>query len=49
VIYNIFEQLVAQGKTIVMVTHDPGIIERVPRSLVIQDGEVFEVGDEALG
>lgn len=49
VIYEIFQSLVAQGKTIVMVTHDQGIIQHAARALVIQDGELFEVGDEALG
>jgi len=46
IVYDIFDRLVAQGKTIIMVTHDAGIIQRVPRSLIIQDGELFEAGDE---
>jgi putative ABC transport system ATP-binding protein len=40
VIYQIFDNLVKQGKTIVMVTHDRGVIGRVSRALEIQDGEV---------
>jgi putative ABC transport system ATP-binding protein len=41
VIYQIFESLVKQGKTIVMVTHDRSVIWRVSRALEIQDGEVI--------
>ena len=41
VIYQIFESLVKQGKTIVMVTHDRSMIGRVSRALEIQDGEVI--------
>jgi len=41
VIYQIFENLVKQGKTIVMVTHDRSVIGRVSRALEIQDGEVI--------
>ncbi len=41
VIFRIFQQLVAQGKTLVMVTHDRTIAGRVSRMLTIQDGEVL--------
>ena len=41
VIYQIFESVVKQGKTIVMVTHDRSVIGRVSRALEIQDGEVI--------
>jgi putative ABC transport system ATP-binding protein len=40
VIFEIFLQLIAQGKTIVMVTHDRSLAQRVTRSLDIEDGEV---------
>lgn len=40
-IIDLFEQLVAQGKTIVMVTHDPSITERMSRTIIISDGEVI--------
>jgi putative ABC transport system ATP-binding protein len=40
VIYQIFENLVSKGKTIVMVTHDRGVVGRVSRALELQDGEV---------
>jgi ABC-type lipoprotein export system ATPase subunit len=40
-IYGIFETLVTQGKTIVMVTHDPTLAERTNRTLLLADGEVI--------
>ena len=40
VIYQVFESLVRQGKTIIMVTHDRSVVGRVSRALEIQDGEV---------
>lgn len=46
VIFEIFERLVAQGKTIVMVTHDKTLSRRVSRMLLIRDGEIFH--DDAL-
>lgn len=39
-IFHIFEDLVHQGKTILMVTHDQGFAQRVTRSLKIVDGKV---------
>lgn len=39
-IFNIFEELVRLGKTILMVTHDHGLAQRVSRTLQIVDGEV---------
>ncbi len=46
VIFTIFQQLVAQGKTIVMVSHDRSISQRVSRTLTIRDGEIYD--DESL-
>jgi putative ABC transport system ATP-binding protein len=40
VIFGIFRELVRQGKTIVMVTHDSGLAERVDRVLRLKDGEL---------
>lgn len=37
-IFRIFEKLVAQGKTIIMVTHDHNLAERFSRRLHISDG-----------
>jgi ABC-type lipoprotein export system ATPase subunit/CRP-like cAMP-binding protein len=41
-IFALFEGLVAEGKTIVMVTHDRDLARRVSRTVIIQDGEVIE-------
>lgn len=41
-IFNIFKDLVSQGKTIIMVTHDRGLASRVSRTLRIVDGKVSE-------
>ncbi|PID85956.1 MAG: ABC transporter ATP-binding protein [Chloroflexi bacterium] len=40
VIFHLFNQLVDQGKTILMVTHDPDKAERVSRVVTIVDGEI---------
>jgi putative ABC transport system ATP-binding protein len=40
VIFEIFQNLVEQGKTIVMVTHDSGLAKRVSRAVTIRDGEL---------
>ena len=37
-----FEQLVDQGKTILMVTHDQDLAKRVTRTVIIADGEVID-------
>ncbi len=39
-VFQLFESLVAEGKTVVMVTHDGGLARRVQRTVVIADGEV---------
>ncbi len=44
-IIELFQKFVAQGKTIVMVTHDPSLTSRTHRNLVISDGELI---DEAV-
>jgi putative ABC transport system ATP-binding protein len=44
VIFEIFQRLVAQGKTLVMVTHDLGLARRVSRLMYIRDGQVLEDG-----
>jgi len=41
-IFQIFEKLVAQGKTIVMVTHDESFSSRFTRTLQIADGVVTD-------
>lgn len=42
-IFHIFLELVAQGKTILMVTHDSSLAHRVTRTLHIVDGEIEQV------
>ena len=37
-IINLFEQLVEEGRTIAMVTHDPSLTSRTSRNIVIADG-----------
>ncbi len=40
-IIQLFELFVSQGKTIVMVTHDPSLTSRTNRNIVISDGELI--------
>ncbi len=42
-IFHMFERLVDQGKTIVMVTHDNSLAPRFTRRVHIADGEIVEV------
>jgi putative ABC transport system ATP-binding protein len=37
-VFELFESLVAEGKTILMVTHDDELADRVPRILTLADG-----------
>jgi ABC-type lipoprotein export system ATPase subunit len=39
-IIDLFDQLSQQGKTILMVTHDPSMTERTSRTVFISDGEL---------
>jgi putative ABC transport system ATP-binding protein len=39
-VFHLFENLVSQGKTILMVTHDNDLASRALRSIVITDGEI---------
>lgn len=45
-IMNILEDLNKQGKTIVIVTHDPKIAARTQRVLHMEDGKIGEYADE---
>lgn len=45
-IFNIFEQLVQSGHTIVMVTHDMGLMPRFSRHVGIADGQLIHPGDD---
>jgi putative ABC transport system ATP-binding protein len=39
-IFQLFQQLVAEGKTIVMVTHDNELASQVSRTITIADGTI---------
>jgi ABC-type lipoprotein export system ATPase subunit len=39
-VFKLFEGLAAQGKTIVMVTHDGDLAKRVSRAVIVADGEI---------
>ena len=39
-VMQLFQDLVAQGKTILMVTHDEDLARRAPRTIVLHDGEI---------
>jgi putative ABC transport system ATP-binding protein len=41
-IFQLFENLVGQGKTIIMVTHDQTLSRRFNRTLSLADGEIVE-------
>ncbi len=41
-VFQLFANLVKQGKTIVMVTHDNDLAKRVSRAVTIVDGEIIE-------
>lgn len=41
-IIGIFEHFVSQGKTIVMVTHDPSLTSRTHRNIILSDGELID-------
>jgi ABC-type lipoprotein export system ATPase subunit len=41
-VFEIFEQLSGQGKTILMITHDPNLAQRTSRQVLISDGEIID-------
>ncbi len=40
-VVQLFERMVSEGKTILMVTHDTDLAKRATRSIVVSDGEVI--------
>ncbi|MBN1310625.1 MAG: ATP-binding cassette domain-containing protein [Anaerolineae bacterium] len=40
-VMQLFESLVDQGKTVLMVTHDPELAERAPRTITLANGELL--------
>ena len=41
-ILDLFEQLATQGKTILIVTHDPSITRRTDQTVILSDGEIVD-------
>jgi putative ABC transport system ATP-binding protein len=41
-VFTLFQKLVAEGKTILMVTHDADLAHRVTRTVTIADGEIVD-------
>jgi ABC-type lipoprotein export system ATPase subunit len=39
-VFALFNQLISQGKTIIIVTHDSGLAKRTNRTAIIADGEI---------
>ena len=39
-VYQVFEKLVSQGKTVIMVTHDNSMVPRFSRHLILTDGRI---------
>ena len=44
-VFELFENLVRQGKTIVMVTHDRDLAGRIPRVEEVRDGRIVGAGE----
>ena len=41
-VFELFESLISEGKTILMVTHDNDLAKRVTRTIILSDGEIIE-------
>lgn len=41
-VFRLFESLVSEGKTILMVTHDDELANQVPRTITLADGEIVD-------
>ena len=41
-ILNLFESLAKQGKTVLIVTHDPSITQRTDQTVILSDGEIID-------
>lgn len=48
-VFLLFEQLVGEGKTILMVTHDDELARRTGRQIVLVDGQIVSGGDPGPG
>ena len=45
-VFKLFEDLITQGKTLLMVTHDRDQAQRVHRTVTISDGEIVSEDQE---
>ena len=41
-VFDLFERLAVQGKTVVLVSHDPDLVHRVTRTIVLSDGSIVD-------
>ncbi len=41
-VLNIFQRLASQGKTVLIVTHDPSITRRTDQTIILSDGEIID-------
>ena len=48
-VFGLFERLTAEGKTVVMVTHDLSLAQRIPRTVLIADGEMVALPASGAG
>jgi putative ABC transport system ATP-binding protein len=46
-VLSLFERLVAEGKTILIVTHDPSITTRTAQTILLADGEIVDQRQKA--
>ncbi|MBM4422309.1 MAG: ABC transporter ATP-binding protein [Chloroflexi bacterium] len=44
-VFTLFEDLIKQGKTFIMVTHDVELAKRIPRVIEVYDGILYEGGE----
>ncbi|HLB47647.1 MAG TPA: ABC transporter ATP-binding protein [Anaerolineales bacterium] len=44
-VFTLFEELIGQGKTFIMVTHDVELAKRIPRVIEVYDGVLYENGN----
>jgi putative ABC transport system ATP-binding protein len=48
-ILDLFDELHAEGKTILLVTHEPSVGARAERTLKLRDGRIDEVAENRRG
>ena len=42
VVLDLFQELAGQGKTVIIVTHDPSITQRTDQTIILSDGEIID-------